>query len=444
MRFTFECTLLATVLGVLFTSPAAAALDLAGKVSNAAGAAIEGATIFVYIAAPKVGTSPYCPSCYPDCVKSAKSDATGSFAIAGLSSELVFKLLVVGKDFVPQFVPNVVSGEKRIEVALAPRLIQDVTPQQTVRGRIIDPSGAPIFGAVVEANGADFGQTRQFGALRDTDPLAVTDEAGEFVLTSRMEALALFVRVTARLFANQSLQLATGKPHVITMTEGATLSGRVMKDGRPLPNVGVGVSAQDRAAGSYLGHFEVGTDADGRFTFLNLPPKTDYYVYGLMETVGPHGMIPMRPVHVGRDREKTDVGDFAVRPAHRLAGKVVLEDAERLPPKTRLLISRDRAWDSRSVELGPDGEFDVPGLSAETVSLSVRIPGYIISPKNGSYDPVGRRLMGRIDTDVTGLQVLLEKGAHPQGPRSVASLPRWKPGEHPRERPLRGAEAIGK
>jgi hypothetical protein len=228
-----------TLLLLLIARPADAALEIAGQVTSASGTPVEGATVFVFTAAPKVGTSPYCPSCYPDCGKSAKSDAAGSFTIAGMSSELIFKLLVVGKAYAPQFVPNVVPGNEGLKVTLQPRSAADAPSEQTVRGRIADPDGAPIYGAVVEVIGADFGQRQRYGGLSDTDPLAVTDEAGEFFITTRINALGLFVRVTARLFANQALQLATGKPHAITMTAGAMLVGRVVKDGRPLSYVGV-------------------------------------------------------------------------------------------------------------------------------------------------------------------------------------------------------------
>jgi len=36
-------------------------------------------------------------------------------------------------------------------------------------------------------------------------------------------------------------------------------------------------------------------------------------------------------VHVGRDRETTDIGDLAVQAARRLAGRVVLEDGAAIP-----------------------------------------------------------------------------------------------------------------
>ena len=436
------------MIALFFVSAAAslpAAPELTGQVTDASGAALAGATVFVYTAGPKTGTSPFCPSCYPDCGKSAKSDAAGNFALAGLSSQLVFRLLVVAKGFAPRFVPGAEPGANRVEVALQPRKNADAPPGQTVRGRVVDPQGAPILGAVVDVSGVALDGGRQhFGGLQDIDPLAVTDENGDFILTSGTPIVGMLGRLSARAFANQSVQLTTDKMHTLTMTEGATLSGRVTLAGKPVPNVSVGVSPQDRRAGYDVGTFEVGTEADGRFSFTNLPPRTDYHLFGKMETVGRHGALPARPVHVGRDRETTDIGDLAVQPAFRVGGRVRLEDGGSLPDKSRLLIGRDQTSDVLLVELGVNGEFDVQGIPPGIVTLSARVPGYKVSAKNQSYEAGNRRLVGRVEADTAGLEMLLDKRDPNEGPIFAASLPRPKAGERPQDRALHGVEASAK
>ena len=421
----------------------ARAADLTGRVTSASAAPIAGATVFVYTAGPKTGTSPYCPSCYPDCGKTAKTDAGGSFAIKGLSDGLKFRLLVVAKDHQPTFLPGVDPAATAVDVTMKPRFNADAPPERTVRGHVVDAHGAQIYGAVVEVEGVDFGNgLRRWGAVEQSDPLAVTDESGEFVLTTKEAVAALLGRVTARGYASENIRLDLGKTVTLTVADGATLTGRVVRDGQPVPNVMVGVSAQDRAAGVYAGHFEVGTDANGRFVLSNLPAKTDYYLYGLMDTVSAHGAIPFRPVHAGRDGGTTDVGDVAIRAGYRLSGRVMLSDGGKLPPDMRLLVGRHEAWDSQTVSLGPDGEFDVSGLPLEVVNLTIRVPGYMISEKNRSFDPLNRRVMGKITGDVTGMELLLEPAAPFTGinlsaPRRAPSPP---PGERLENLPLRGVE----
>jgi hypothetical protein len=58
--------------------------DLAGRVANQAGEPVRGASVFIYTAAARVGINPYCPSCYADCAKSAKTDDAGTFVNPGI------------------------------------------------------------------------------------------------------------------------------------------------------------------------------------------------------------------------------------------------------------------------------------------------------------------------------------------------------------------------
>ena len=55
----------------------------------------------------KKGYSTFCPSCYADCGKRTITDAQGKFAFKGLSPDLWFQLLVVGKGYEPTFVNKV-------------------------------------------------------------------------------------------------------------------------------------------------------------------------------------------------------------------------------------------------------------------------------------------------------------------------------------------------
>jgi hypothetical protein len=150
------------------------------------------------------------------------------------------------------------------------------------------------------------------------------------------------------------------------------------------------------------------------------------------------GAIPLRIIHAGKDGEVTDVGDLVVGPAYRLAGRVKLADGSKLPAKTRLLVSREEAWDSLQVPLPPDGRFDIQGVPAETISLSVRLPGYRVSAKNASLDRLNPfQLVGRVSGDVTNLVFLMEKGSDLRPDYSGSALE----SERPANRPLHGAEA---
>ncbi len=420
----------------------AARYDLTGQVSVKDGAPLPvPATVFIATAAPKTGTSTFCPSCYADCSKHAQTDAKGGFKIEALNSQLTFKILAVARGYQPKYVAKVDPAKGiPVKIELEPIESADAAPDHSLRGRVVNPQGVPIEGAVVEMQGIE---TRDgggsWGAVEGVDPLAVTDQEGKFLITSKKPFEMMDVKVSARTFADKNFnKLASGATsHDLVMTEGSALTGRVLLAGKPLPGVSVGVSAVDRTAGNYLGHFEVGTDAQGRFAFLNLPPDASFLIYTLLGSMKNSGAVPPRPVQTGKDGETIDAGDLVAGPANRLAGCVVLADAQPLPADTRLLISRDGPWDSMQVTLDQNGGFDVTGFPDELFSLSVRVKGYHVSARNLSLDQLNPfQLIGRVDRDITNLVFILEKGPDPEPDYSHVD-PDYNDS---RQRPLRGTE----
>ena len=415
--------------------------DLLGTVLATNG--LPHATVFISTAGPKVGTSTFCPSCYADCRKSAKTDAQGNFKIESLDPQLRFQLLVVASGYIPKFVSKVDPAKGPVKVSLEVARAGAAPAENNVAGRVLGPDGQPIAGAVVEPHGVhDQDGGGRYGNLPGVDPLAVTDDEGQFVITSRNHHHSMDLKVRARALANQTfteLRCGTNR-YDLRLSEGATVTGRVLLNGKPLANVGVGMVSADRGMEKFTGNFDVGTDAKGRFAFVNLPPNTDYFLYGSMETLRPYGAIANVKVRAGADGQTTDAGELTVSPAHRLAGRVVLSDGKPVPAKTRLLVGRENAWDTLQVELDKAGRFDTGGLPTETYSLSARVPGYHISPQNGSLELMNPfHIIGRVDQDITNLLFLLEPGPDLR-PDYDSHLPETA---SPRHRPLRGAETAG-
>jgi beta-lactamase regulating signal transducer with metallopeptidase domain len=412
--------------------------DLHGSVRAKGGGPLA-ATVFISTAGPKTGTSTFCPSCYADCIKNAKADAQGEYEIKSLNPQLVFRILAVAKGYKPKFVSKVDPATGPVAIELEPINAADATPDRSLHGRVLDRKGNPIEGATVEMNGIrtkDGGG--RWGNIEGIDPLAVTDANGEFLITAQKPFDMMDVKVEARLSAPQSFsELSSGAAgHDLKMTEGSSLTGRVMRDGKPLPGVTIGVSAVERSAGTYLGHFEVGAGANGVFAFMNLPPNADFYIYTTMNSMKEFGAVPIQKFHSGADGATTQIGDLIASPAYRLQGRVVLSDGQPIPPKTRLVVSREEAWDSQQLTLDDKGGFDTTGIPSETISLSIRIKGYRVSVQNKSLDRLNFRLAGRVDHDITGFVYLLEKGPEVR-PDLSGGLTE---ADMPQNRPLRGAE----
>jgi protocatechuate 3,4-dioxygenase beta subunit len=148
-------------------------------VTDAAGRPLAGATVYVYTAGPRQGSSPFCPSCYADCGKRRVTDARGRFRIPAVDPGLVFRLLAVRDGYEPAFLAAADPRQGESVLKLRPT-DRSPDPERLITGRIVDPSGAPVVGATVEPVGYRTFDGGEFGTTPGLDPLAISDQRGEF------------------------------------------------------------------------------------------------------------------------------------------------------------------------------------------------------------------------------------------------------------------------
>ena len=410
--------LLTTVLSVA-TGPTRG--DLAGKVVDAAQKPIPKATVFIYTAKPRIGPGILCPSCYVDCGKKATTDADGKFLISSLAPDLLFRVLVVAEGFKPQFAKDVdpLQGPLNVKLEAMP---SDLLGRTVLRGQVLDSAGKPVVGAVVSPTGYERPDGRGWGPMTGVDPASVTNLRGEFLLTGKKSSdTGWEVEVEARGLAKRLTVLAlNGKPQEIRMTEGAVVQGRVLKGGEPVPGISVGLVQSNRAAGQFVGVYRTATNGDGRFTFLNVHPDDDYVIYTTMGDAAHFGGIFL-PEHisVGADGTTKDVGDCTLTLAvHRLSGRIILTDGKEVPANTRLLLSREEAWDSQSIVVAADGSFAFAGVPEEPVTINARIPGYRLASKRNHFQQVQPWAVALfVDADKSGLELFFEPEVAKDGPR---------------------------
>ncbi|WP_435009735.1 carboxypeptidase regulatory-like domain-containing protein [Tundrisphaera lichenicola] len=404
----------APLLSLILIAAIADRPDLEGRVLSDAGQPVVGAHVLIDSAGVRQGTSPLCPSCYPDCVKSATTDGEGKFRIASVDPDLTFNVLVVADGYRPTFAMKADPRKPPVEVSLAPFDPSKFDPKCILRGVVLDPEGKPMVGAKVTPKG--FSTAAFSGFSPDYfDPVAVTNLRGEFVLTSKSPINSADLKVEGNAVAPRIIpgRKPERNPQELKMTRGATLSGRLVRDGKPVPGVMVGLVQASRNSDSFLGETSIGTGPDGRFEFLNVHPDEDYFVYGVMGSFQDNQAVPARSVHIGGEDAETDLGDLTVVQGHRVRGRVLLSDSKAIPPGTRLMLSREDAWDFQRVELDPEGQFEISGLPTERYSLSVFLKGYRFSEKNHSIDPQNpREFVGTIDQDIDSLKILMDPGAN--------------------------------
>lgn len=403
--------------------------DLTGVIYGVNDQPLAGATVYVYTAGVKEGTSPYCPSCYADCGKKATTDDQGRFTIPALDPELLFKILVVAENFSPVFVEYVDPAEGPMNAALSPVPAERLAPEHTIKGRVLDPKGKPVVGATIDVFGRTTERGSTYGPARGVDPLTITNQQGEFILTSEDPGVTVFATIRARGLApqNENNLNAGADVHEIHLRYGVTVTGKLLLEGKPIDGAVIGVVQTNRRTGVFLGEYTIGVNEDGEFILPNIAPNFEYSIYAKAATLQDKGATPPRIFSAGNDISIVELGALEIKKGSRLSGQVTLSDGQPIPKKTRLTIGRDDAWDSIFCTLDGEGRFVVKNLLPGEYSIHVRVKGYRMSEKNYSLDPLNRRgLKGLITKDIDNLKILLEPGKVDRSSgRDPAAVERW-------------------
>jgi hypothetical protein len=411
---------------------------LEGAVSTSDGVPVGNALVIIYSAAPRDGGTAPCPTCCPDCGKRTRTDAQGRFSIAGVKDDSLYRLLVAAAGFRPDYIKDADPLYGGASLRLKPLKTRYTKPENRVSAKLIDPKGRPVGGARIEVSGTRFDAYSYYGSTSGrVDPMAVSDENGEFFLDCTNGIAAITVSIEPRGLARRRMWLDTGKAHLIRLKDGVSVTGRLVREGKPLPGAAVSMSTQERESSVFMRGFDGSTDTEGRFRLGNIPADNRYFLYTRMKDMRELGAgLKPQPVTTGADGATIDLGDLEVRPAHALRGRVVTSDAKPLPARTRIYLSLENAWDTQDTYADADGWFEFNGVPADEIDLSVRVSGYRVSAKNPNKDWLNEgRLLGRLEGDLEEFIIHLERGdrfTRDQGPPDSERYPRGKP--------LRGAK----
>lgn len=391
-----------------------AAPDLTGHIVGASDTAVPNVRVMILAAGPRKGNSPLCPYNYPDCGKTTVTDAQGNFRLPALDPAMDFCIAALAPGYEPFIQSKILPETGSLDIRLRARDLSKLPPGRQVAGRIIGPDGVPVVGATIDVEGLEQPSGTRWGGNDATDTMTVSDADGEFHLAGHKDFTAVQTEVSALGFATRWARLEPGKTLLLRMKTGATVRGRLLKDGQPLRGLMLGLCTEERECGKYLNGFQTMTDEDGRFVFQNVPAGLKFQIFGKMDSFRGQGVACRCDFVSAADGETTDLGDWQASPSLRLAGKVILTDGKPLPADTRLMIDRAAAWDTTLVPLDGRGGFDVAGIPPEQIGLYVNVSGYHLSTKNPSLNLESHQsLVGRVTEDMTTLNILLEPGAAP-------------------------------
>ena len=272
----------------------AAPLDLTGRVTAKNGPPVAGATVLVYSAAPREGTSSLCPYCYADCRKKALTDAEGLFKITALDPTLIFRLLVVTPGCESKLVSKVDPARGDQNITVLPLSEADLKSDLRIKGMVIGEDGQPVPSATINPQGVTMGPGTQWGGTEPyVEPLAVADDQGRFVLFCKSNVVSMvFATAEGRNVAKQWTSLKPGGDYLIRLPAGVTVTGRILREGQPVNGVTVSLTTTDRQSGKDYNGYAATTDAQGNFTILNVPPQREFLGTVAMDSLHGTGAVP--------------------------------------------------------------------------------------------------------------------------------------------------------
>jgi hypothetical protein len=391
------------------------ALDLSGNVTDqTTGLPVPGATVMILSAGPRNGTSPLCPSSYPDCGKQSVTDVAGQFTLPSVDAALDFCIVALAPGFAPVIESKLLPEKSPVKVKLRARDLATLPAGHVISGRIIGPGGEPVAGAMLDVDGVTQGDSTVWGTSGKIDSMTVSDLEGEFHLVSREDLISAAVLVTAPGRCPRWFRLEPAKMSLLRLKAGASIRGRLLVNGQPLAGIPLTMATEERRCGDFISDMNAETDGDGRFVFTNIPARTKMQLCARMNGLRQQGAAFRLDVTSAEDGQTTDLGDINATPAYRLTGQIVLADGQPVPADTRLMLDRRKAWDTQLAVIEKDGKFTMSAVPGESISLYLTLPGYHLSAENPNLDVWNRRsLSGRVSGDVDGLKILLEPGKEP-------------------------------
>ena len=412
-----------------------------GVVKTIVGEPLAGARVRV-VGTRKFGASYYNADADDDAVGAgAVTDADGRFALPPLPDDRLYHLLIFAEGLEPAPFGGMDVKSDPVEVRLKP---PGPPGKFMVWARVLDSDDQPVAGATVEPEGVGTGGGTSWGNATGFPEQTLTSTNGEFTFSRNEMFTRLQIRVKATGFAPALEWLVeTNNWQTIKLGEGATLRGRVVKNGEPLAGVRVGVAGADRNSEVYVGHYETRTRDDGTFAFAHLPRHQRWYFYGIMSSLKTHGAIAPRAVSSGANGTTNDLADVEVTPGLRLAGQVQTRHDEPLPKGLKVRLGYDTAWDSQTVTVDEAGRFELVGLAPGKVEVSVDQRGWRLAGANRSLDTWNSwQLTGLLEQDKADLVLLIEPGErdYNSGGNGNGQLPQ---ADWPQSRPLSGVEKSG-
>lgn len=332
----------------------------------------------------------------------AQTDEQGDFTFASVDSRGLYIGYAMAPGCQLKWLPQIDPSTGPLNISLD-AADTNLAPDKILHGRVLGPNGQPVPGALIEITGSTRNGEMSWPS-HDVDLYAVSDDAGNFVITGKTPFDAVDGTVSADGFADADFdqwpsdaanrewadtgEMPRGlaefaKPlHEITLIEGALLEGRLLSSGEPVTNAEIRLNAC--AAGSTCWDFKLSTltDAQGHFIFPHLSTNQSFSICGSWDLFASGCAVPQTNVRLGDNGSDNNMGDINSDPVCAVTGRIVLSDGKPLPPKSFYYLGDNSMGISPSSPFGNDGSFQFPEVPGHRIYMFVRIPGYVFTPRD--------------------------------------------------------------
>jgi hypothetical protein len=228
-----------------------------------------------------------------------------------------------------------------------PSAAESKTPTRLARARVLTPDGQPIEDARIEpycdVKEVDWVNTQWTFGSRHHEPTS-TDGDGFFEYRQPY-CDRVGVRVIAPGYARKLVGVPYGNDRVdIMLGKGMTVTGRLLKDGRPVAGIEVAIAQVNRSSETYLDEIIATTDRDGRFILRDVAPYEKYEIYGKRRSLKLLGVTGEIAVTTGEPETTVEAGDLAVTPGIKLTGRLMRADGEAVGLVGRSVGRGQKSW----------------------------------------------------------------------------------------------------
>lgn len=403
----------------------------------------------------------------PDCNRQAMTKPDGSFVFEGLAEDTKFIGVVIAPGYELQgfctgpwwngpeaglqgFALGYPGAARPLKIKMWSLLPGD-NPLQTVYGRVVDADGKPVEGAKILVDMLHTERDWHSGG-----GMAFTDQHGEFAFRPSENIIACDFTLEANGYVSRRFtEVQPGaNTNEYVLSQGIRVTGRLLKDGQPVPDAGIGIY------GGFLNSRSAVTDGNGRFTFSGLPAHGEFDLFGIMRSLRELGALPRQHVKTGDEGTRVDLGNLNLVKGYTISGRVQMADGtptsvgaftlarteltpstNRAPTKqqesNRDFYGLEHSFDNWRADPREDGKFEFTGVPGETVSIFLMLkPFDTLSQRNISSDGKGFRLLGMVVSNKTDLVIELEPHK-----KQVYPFPPARDYQALSQKPLEGAEA---